>query len=108
MGEVIAYASSVDWRKNHLCSAAQYRSALEKNRADFDIPLVAKADYDRLVEAMHEAIDLLLERKHGNPARSSSHNARVTLQFALTGSVATDTARAESLPLSTEVERNDD
>lgn len=40
-GEVIAYASSKDYRKNHLMSAAQYKSALPKNRVDFDIPLVA-------------------------------------------------------------------
>lgn len=37
----IAYASSKDWRKNHLMSAAQYKSALSKNIADFDIALYA-------------------------------------------------------------------
>ena len=39
--KVIAYASSKDCRKNHLMSAAQYESALPKNRVDFDIPLVS-------------------------------------------------------------------
>lgn len=33
--------------------------------------------------AMQEAIDLLLERIHHNPARSAAHNARLTLQAAL-------------------------
>ena len=39
----VAYASSKDYRKNHLTSAAQYASALEKNRVDFDIPLVPES-----------------------------------------------------------------
>lgn len=33
--------------------------------------------------AIQEAIDLLLERIHHNPARSAAHNARLTLQAAL-------------------------
>jgi hypothetical protein len=37
----IAYASSKPERINQLLSAAQYRSCLPKNRADFDIPLYA-------------------------------------------------------------------
>lgn len=36
-----------------------------------------------LEEACQEAIDLLLERIHHNPARSAAHNARLTLQAAL-------------------------
>ena len=40
-GEPIAYASSKEWRKNHLMSAAQHKSALSKNVVDFDIPLYA-------------------------------------------------------------------
>jgi hypothetical protein len=48
MSEIIAYASST--RPNHLWSAAQFNSALPKNRADADIPLVSKADLDSLVE----------------------------------------------------------
>lgn len=39
----VAYASSKDYRKNHLMSAAQYRNALPKNRVDFDVPLYALA-----------------------------------------------------------------
>lgn len=39
--EPVAYASSKEWRKNHLMSAAQYKSALSKNIVDFDIPLYA-------------------------------------------------------------------
>ena len=38
---------------------------------------------DGLVEAMREAIDLLKERKHGSPARSPGHNARLVLEDAL-------------------------
>jgi len=37
--EPVAYASSVDWRKNHLMSKAQYDNCLPKNRVDFDVPL---------------------------------------------------------------------
>lgn len=37
--EPVAYASSKEWRRNQLMSAAQYKSCLEKNRVDFDIPL---------------------------------------------------------------------
>lgn len=40
-GEPVAWASSKEWRKNQLMSAAQYNSALPKNRTDFDIPLFA-------------------------------------------------------------------
>lgn len=36
-----------------------------------------------LEEACQEAIDLLLERIHHNPARSAAHNARLTLRAAL-------------------------
>jgi hypothetical protein len=42
-----------------------------------------KAERDRLREAMTEAIDLLLERTYGSPARSPGHNARLVLQAAL-------------------------
>lgn len=45
--KIIAYASST--RLNHLWSAAQFNSALPKNREDADTPLVAKADYDSLL-----------------------------------------------------------
>lgn len=44
MNEIIAYASST--RPNHLWSAAQFNSALPKNRVDADIPLVAKSEAD--------------------------------------------------------------
>lgn len=39
-------------------------------------------------ELVQEAIDLLCERKHGNPARSPAHNARLMLQDALAASPA--------------------
>lgn len=42
MSKIIAYASST--RPNHLWSAAQFNSALPKNRADADIPLVAQSE----------------------------------------------------------------
>lgn len=41
MTEIIAYASSSEFRKNQLVSAAQHKSALTKNVAEFDIPLVS-------------------------------------------------------------------
>lgn len=41
MSEIIAYASST--RPNHLWSAAQFNSALPKNRTECDIPLVSAA-----------------------------------------------------------------
>ena len=50
--EPVAYASSKEWRKNHLMSAAQYKSALSKNIVDFDIPLYAAADFDRVIAAI--------------------------------------------------------
>lgn len=37
----------------------------------------------RLRAAMHEAIDLLAERKYGNHARSAGHNARLCLEAAI-------------------------
>jgi hypothetical protein len=37
--EPVAYASSVDWRKNQLMSKAQFDNCLPKNRMDFDVPL---------------------------------------------------------------------
>lgn len=36
-----------------------------------------------LLEALKQARDLLLERKHGNPARSAGHNARLIIQAAI-------------------------
>lgn len=50
MSEIIAYASST--RPNYLWSAAQFNSALPKNRLDADIPLVSKADADDLHERL--------------------------------------------------------
>lgn len=38
---------------------------------------------DRLREKMQLAIDILLERENGSPARSPAHNARVILEHAL-------------------------
>lgn len=45
--EAFAWASSKPYRKNHLMSAAQYNSALPRNRVDFDIPLFARPDASR-------------------------------------------------------------
>jgi hypothetical protein len=42
-----------------------------------------RAERDALIAAMREAIELLIERKHGNPARSAGHNARLCLESAL-------------------------
>jgi hypothetical protein len=36
-----------------------------------------------LIEAIKEACDLLAERRHGNPARSAGHNARLCMESAL-------------------------
>ena len=38
-GEPVAWMSSIEWRKNHLMSKAQYESCASKNKVDFDIPL---------------------------------------------------------------------
>jgi len=39
--ELMAYASSQEWRRNHVMSKAQYDNCLPKNRVDFDVPLYA-------------------------------------------------------------------
>lgn len=44
---------------------------------------VVEADLGLLRNAVAEAIELLVERKHGNPARSPGHNARLILERAL-------------------------
>lgn len=49
--------------------------------ATFDPPTVKALI--RAAMALEEARDLLLERKHGNPARSAGHNARLTIESAL-------------------------
>lgn len=36
-----------------------------------------------LIDAAREACDLLAERKHGSPARSPGHNARLVLESAI-------------------------
>jgi hypothetical protein len=46
MAKIVAYACST--RPNALWSAAQFDNAAPKNRTECDIPLVAKADYDKL------------------------------------------------------------
>lgn len=50
----VAWASSHAWRKNQLMSTAQYDNCLEKNRVDFDIPLVPRSD---LEAALSEAAE---------------------------------------------------
>ena len=45
--------------------------------------VLAVNNHEALVEAITEAIDLLIERKHGSNARSPGHNARLVLQRAL-------------------------
>jgi hypothetical protein len=40
-------------------------------------------DTDKLVEALKEARDLLMERKYGSAARSPGHNARLVIDAAL-------------------------
>lgn len=54
MAEIIAYASST--RPNHLWSAAQYNSALPKNRSDADIPLVALSDAQTTRQASGDTV----------------------------------------------------
>jgi hypothetical protein len=49
---------------------------------------VDTAKNDRLRAAMTEAVDLLLERTYGSPARSPGHNARLVLQAALKAGAA--------------------
>lgn len=51
---ILAYASST--RPNHIWSAAQYDSALPKNRTDADIPLVSKADADAEIERLRSVL----------------------------------------------------
>ena len=51
---ILAYASSA--RPNNLWSAAQYDSALPKNRTDADIPLVSKADADAEIERLRAVL----------------------------------------------------
>lgn len=46
-------------------------------------PPVSEVDAEAVKEKVQFAIDLLLERVAGSPARSSSHNARVVLETAL-------------------------
>jgi len=52
--------------------------AVEYIRAD-----IVEAENARLRAAMQEACDLLAERKHGSPARSPGHNARLRLETSL-------------------------
>jgi hypothetical protein len=64
MSEIIAYASTSEFRKNHLMSAAQYKNALSKNVVEFDIPLVAKSDLDKhraLIETLQAAVKFYAE-----------------------------------------------
>lgn len=42
-----------------------------------------KARCEAAEQALAEALDLLLERKQGSPARSSAHNARLVIEAAL-------------------------
>ena len=60
--KTVAWASSSAYRKNQLMSAAQYQSCAEKNRVEFDIPLVtrsafdaAQAEIDRLSHELYDA-----------------------------------------------------
>lgn len=49
-----------------------------------------------LKAAMREACDLLAERRHGNPARSAGHNARLCLESALAGHPTDATIRSQA------------
>lgn len=55
--KILAYACS--GRPNALWSSAQYNSALSKNRAECDIPLVSKADADFVITEKDERIAAL-------------------------------------------------
>lgn len=48
-----------------------------------------------LEEACQEAVGLLLERIHHNPARSAAHNARLTLQAALSPAQSTEEEKGQ-------------
>lgn len=48
-----------------------------------------QAENERLRRKMWVAVDMLYERKHGNPARSFSHNARIVLENALSRAALT-------------------
>lgn len=59
---------------------ADLASTCAKNAQVAPAPVVPA---EGLVAAIREAIDLLAERKHGSPARSPGHNARLVLEAAL-------------------------
>ena len=53
---------------------------------------VATIENERLRAALTEAVDLLLERTYGSPARSAGHNARLVLQAALKSGTSEEAA----------------
>ena len=70
--EPLAYASSVEWRKNHLMSKAQYDSCLPKNRVDFDVPLYASKSEEQELVAMKFKV---YKPTVPNPMRQEINNA---------------------------------
>ena len=78
--EPVAYASSKEWRKNHLMSAAQYKSALPKNVVDFDIPLYATLPNEALERSEQATFDIaarLLKERDALADRISQQDAEL-------------------------------
>lgn len=92
MSKIIAYASST--RPNHLWSAAQYNSALPKNRIDADIPLVsaaALATKDATIAGLRTKLGRILrEYDHGRADPPVNRLARIAM--------AIEDARADLAP----------
>lgn len=70
MSKIIAYASST--RLNHLWSAAQFNSALPKNRTDADIPLVAQADLN-VFKGKYRSMASLMEKARSQLRQVTDH-----------------------------------
>lgn len=61
--------------------------------------LVAAEQRNAVLEgALEEARDMLLERVHGNPARSSGHNARLVIDAALLNSTTSGPTHCDLAP----------
>lgn len=81
---ILAYEAALEeaeaFSEQRRLVVAHLREETEKHKQALSI---LQQENERLRGVIQEAVDLLLERIHHNPARSAAHNARLTLQAAL-------------------------
>lgn len=85
LGVGVRAQRSETWRHPLYARPAEGQLAAERLVKEIEYSNSLRAMVGPMYAALVEARDLLLERIHGNPARSAAHNARVRIEAAIAG-----------------------